>query len=197
MSVLYIGAYAWSNSDSNVESEIETGTESIIKTTTVTAVSVSVNNASCFNCEAVTNSVHSSFGANAYGGFMSVVYVGGYASSVSVASKSSSICAQTIASHVSVSISNSRGYNCSSRSGSYISEGSNSYGGSISAVYVGMYAYSYSIGGKSCRVLSLAENTFVDSLVVSIDASAFLQSRAISGKRSDLQTAWYLPDAVS
>ncbi len=138
MSVVYVGAYAWSYSSA--------ASSSACGSTTASGVTVSVSNAPSFNCSAVTTtSLGLSFGANSYGGSMSVVYVGAYAWSYSSAASSSSACGLTTAIGVSVSVSNAPSFNCSAvtttNSASY---GANSYGGSMSVVYVGAYAWSYS-----------------------------------------------------
>jgi hypothetical protein len=76
MSVLYVGAYAWSFS-------VEASSSSSSGSTSIFGVSVSVSNAGCYNCLAATSSQGLSFGANSYGGSMSVLYVGAYAWSYS------------------------------------------------------------------------------------------------------------------
>ncbi len=155
MSVVYVGAYAWSNSYTAGNSSSACGT------TTASDVSVSVSNAPSINCSAyavATTSGGSSYGANSYGGSMSVVYVGAYAWSFSSAasSSSSSACGTTSASGVSVSVSNAPCSNCSAvtttsggSSDGANSFGANSYGGSMSVVYVGAYAWSYSSAAGS------------------------------------------------
>jgi hypothetical protein len=64
MSVLHVGAYAFSFSSGALSS-------SLCRTTNVTLVSVDVSRSTCVNCSSLsTNSRSDSYGANAYGGFM-------------------------------------------------------------------------------------------------------------------------------
>jgi hypothetical protein len=79
MSVLYVGAYAWS-----YFYQVKGSSNSSSGSTSISGVSVSVSNAGCSNCLAATSSQGLSFGANSYGGSMSVLYVGAYAWSYSV-----------------------------------------------------------------------------------------------------------------
>jgi hypothetical protein len=101
----------------------------------VSGVHVSVSNASCSNCSAVTTSDGHSNGANAYGGSMSVLYVGAYAWSFSNDIISSSASEATTVSGVHVSVSNSSCSNCSAVTTSDgHSNGANAYGGSMSVL---------------------------------------------------------------
>jgi hypothetical protein len=158
MSVVYVGAYLWSFSDLN-------DSHSTSADTSVSDVSVNISNAGCSNCIASTSSKDGLMGANSYGGSMSVVYVGAYAWSRSSNTSSSSTSAETSASGVSVSISSADCSNCSSVAFSdFVSAGANSYGGSMSVVYIGAYAWSRSdlansviaSGATSARVVSVS-----------------------------------------
>ena len=131
---LYIGAYAWSYSRDGSSS-------STIGAITASYISVSINYAPSFDCRAVTSSRRDSLGASSYGGSMSVLYVGAYAWSYSDYSISSSASDYTAISAVSVSVSDAGCSNCRAATSSQgFSDGTNSYGGSMSVLYVGAYA---------------------------------------------------------
>ena len=103
MSLVHVGAYAWSSSNTATSS-------SACGSTTASGVSVSVSNAPSFNCSAVTSSEGLSLGANAYGGSMSVVHVGAYAWSGSEGASgisSVSYCDSVRTTELSLSIINS------------------------------------------------------------------------------------------
>jgi hypothetical protein len=78
MSVLYIGAYSWSQSDG--------GSSSTCEATTAIGVSVRVSGSMCYNCSAmvIASTSLGSYGANSYGGSMSVSHIGAYLSKASV-----------------------------------------------------------------------------------------------------------------
>jgi hypothetical protein len=163
MSVLYIGAYAFSYS-------FQTNSRSASEATTVSGVSVSVSNASCSNCTAATSSKRDSDGANSYGGSMSVLYIGAYAWSFSDKADSSSASAATNVSGVSVSVSNAGCSNCTAATSSQgVSLGTNSYGGSMSVLYIGAYAWSFSFEANS---LSASEATTMSGVIVSVSNSS-------------------------
>jgi hypothetical protein len=71
MSVLYVGAYAWSLSFAASSSS-----SSKCEATSASGVSVHVSDSACSNCRALSTSGRDSFGANSYGGSMSVLYIG-------------------------------------------------------------------------------------------------------------------------
>jgi len=82
---------------------------------------------------------------SSYGGSMSALHVGAYAWSLSGSADSSSSCAATAASGLTVSISDAPCANCSAVTSSLSSSyGASSYGGSMSALHVGAYAWSFS-----------------------------------------------------
>ena len=150
-------------------------------------MSVSVSNAPSSNCSAVTMaSRDGSFGANAYGGSMSVVYVGAYALSFSNTASSSSECGSTTASGVSVSVSNAPSSNCSAVTTSsgfaFGSSGANAYGGSMSVVHVGAYAWSVSQGASDISSVSYCDSVRTTELSLSIFNSTFSDSLASSRK---------------
>ena len=174
MSVLYVGAYAWSYS-------VQASSSSSSGSTSISGVSVSVSNAGCSNCLAATSSRFQSFGANSYGGSMSVLYVGAYAWSYSVLSSSSSSSGNTSISGVSVSVSNAGCSNCLAATSSQgLSLGANSYGGSMSVLYVGAYAWSFSGGALVQSSRSVCNFTRVIGLNVSVQTSDIRLSRALS-----------------
>jgi hypothetical protein len=134
---VYMGGYSSNHSEHDA-------VMAVVGDTVVRNVSLTLDKAQFTSCSA-TSSNNISFGANAYGGSFSF-YVGAYAWSLSKRASSRSACGATIASGVSVSVSNSPSSNCSAetttrRGGS---NGANSYGGSMSVVYVGAYAWSLS-----------------------------------------------------
>ena len=175
MSVVYVGAYAWSLSGAI--------SSSVCGSTTAIGMSVSVSNAPSFSCSAVTTTIGGgSFGANAYGGSMSVVYVGAYAWSISFRASSSSTCGSTSASGVSVSVSNSPSSSCSAvtSSNAFGSYGANTYGGSMSVVYIGAYAWSVSAGSSLVTSHSHCDSTLTVGLSLLIKNSTFCDSSAIS-----------------
>ena len=182
MSVAHIGGYAWSFGTRD-----KSNSSSSCGATFASGLSVSISDAACFNCSALTTSIRFSDLANSYGGSMSVVYIGGYAWSFGnmAGSNTSSICGATTASSLNVSILDAACFNCSAMTTSRETLfGANSYGGSMSVVYIGGTAWSYSVGDRLRFSLALCEFTHVDGLSVSISKSASQQSKAISRKFS-------------
>ena len=116
---------------------------------------------------------------------MSVLYVGAYAWSLSFAasSSSSSMCGATSASGVSVHVSGSACSNCSalSTSGSD-SFGANSYGGSISASYIGSLSYSFAVGEFLFLSTSLVEAVRVHRLSITLKNSTIVDTEALIGE---------------
>jgi hypothetical protein len=148
--------------------------------TNVSGIEVSVCDVGCSNCSAVTSTSGSSFGANAYGGSMSVLYVGAYAWSIVDQANINSACAATNAIGVSVSVLSAGCINCSAVSSSSYSYGANSYGGSMSVAHIGAYTWSYSNGASKRRSGSFGNATRVFGLAVSLSSSVFRLSRALS-----------------
>jgi hypothetical protein len=174
MSVLYVGAYAWSFSK-------KANSSSASEATTVSGVHVSVSNASCSICSAVTTSEGFSHAANAYGGSMSVLYVGAYAWSYSTRGDSSSASEATTVSGVHVSVSNAGCSNCSAvTSSGGISNGANAYGGSMSVLVFGAHAFSFCLGQFTRRSLSHCGPTKAFGLNVSISSCAFSGAQAMT-----------------
>ena len=146
--------------------------------TAVRNASVRVGTASFTSCSATTAGI---FGANSYGGSFSV-YMGGYARSFSFSNSSSSRSGLTTASGVNVSISNVNSSSCSATTAGIY--GANSYGGSMSAVYIGAYTWSNAGAFPGISPFSFASSvcgtTNVTGLVVSISGSTFANSAAAS-----------------
>ncbi len=179
MSVLYVGAYAWSWSNAAFSSS-----RSMCESTNVSGVSVHVSDSACSNCSALSASGTTSFGTNSYGGSMSVLYVGAYAWSLSNAasSSSSSMCLATSASGVSVHVSDSGYSNCRALSTSVRdSFGANSYGGSI-GIYIGSLSHSFATGELFFSSASVVEATHVHSLAITIKNSTIVDSEAQIGE---------------
>lgn len=175
----YIGAYAWSRSlsDSPVSSSSSTGA------TNVSSVSVVVSEAPCIGCSAVTTTEDISSGANSYGGSLSALHIGAYSFSFSRSGGSSSTCSATIVSGVSVRVSNSACINCSSVANSEsASFQSSSYGGSISAVYIGAYSFSRSQFQRSSSSIG---STSADGVSVIVNSSSCFNCTAATNSRFD------------
>ncbi len=113
------------------------------------------------------------FGGNAYGGSFSF-YVGAYTWSGCEGTTSSKSGSTTV-SGVSVYISNVNSSNSRTKTTTQ-----NSYGGSMSVVYIGSYAWSSAIY-TSTFIESVCGTTSVTGLVVSISNSTFVGSLAVSG----------------
>jgi hypothetical protein len=103
---------------------------------------------------------------------------------LSTYASSSSTCGTTSASSLSVSVSNSSCVDCSaSTSCGGLSGGANSYGGSMSIIYVGAYAWSFSNGGGRLSSISFCNSTHMELLSVSVASSSYHDSKSISRKR--------------
>ena len=117
---------------------------------------------------------------------MSALYVGSYSWSRSSTDSSSSKCEATSVSGVSVQVSDSGCSNCSAVSSSLgTSFGANSYGGAMSALYVGSYSYITSAGALAKSCTASVATTHVHLLSITIKRSSFQNSMALSGE-------WYL-----
>jgi hypothetical protein len=117
---------------------------------------------------------------------MSALYVGSYSWSFSDTDFSSSKCEATSVSGVSVQVSDSGCSNCRAVSSSLgASFGANSYGGAMSALYVGSYSYSLSNGALAKSCTASVATTHVHLLSITIKRSSFQNSMALSGE-------WYL-----
>jgi hypothetical protein len=136
--------------------------------TAVRNASIHVEMASFTSCSAATGT----FAGNSYGGSFSL-YLGGYAWS-NTGNIASGL---TTASGVNVSISNVNSSDCSATTTS--SHGCNSYGGSMSVVYIGAYAWTFTYSNPS-GAYSSCGITNVTGLVVSISSSTFTDSSATS-----------------
>ncbi len=184
MSLMHIGAYCWSLS-------LGGSTSSRCEATAAIEASVHVSGALCSNCSSRTTSVDGSFGANSYGGCMSLMHVGAYCWSMSLASysvhghRSSSSCGATAASGVFVHVFGSSCSNCSALSTTRGGEsfGASSFGGAISAAVFGAYSYSYAFGAPPGHYsFSSVNATQVSHLTVTITAATFRDVMALSGE---------------
>jgi hypothetical protein len=191
MSVVHVGANVWSFSFATTSPSSST-----CEMTSTSGVSVNISDTPCSNCSALTTSGHRSYQANAYGGSMSVVHVGANAWSFSedTASPSSSTCGATSASGVIVAINHTPCFNCSAvTSGSESSSQANAYGGSMSVVHVGAYAWSYAFEGKLTDFSrSHCDTTWVTDLSVIIADSSMLLTKAVSSKHRQLSVCIHL-----
>ncbi len=127
-----------------------------------------------------------------YGGSISS-YVGGYAWSYSSDGSSRSTSGSTTASGVNVSISGVNSSDCSATTTG--ANGANAYGGSMSAVYIGAYTWSFSVGSSfSSSWQSDCGSTNVSGLVVSISSSRLVNSSAVSRTFSQCPLIFNVPD---
>ena len=183
MSVVYIGGYAWS-----ISFATNSSTSSVCGETSANGLDVGVFDALCSNCSAATTNRLISLGANSYGGSLSIVYVGGHTWSHSTeASNTRSSCGTTSASGLNVSVRSAPCFNCSAETTSgEASLQANSYGGSMSAVYIGGYALSFASGDVDRVSVSSCQLTRVVGLSVSISLSAIQQSKAVTRKLCSL-----------
>ena len=135
--------------------------------TSVIGVAVSITNVTASNCFSSTSSVGGALGSNAYGGSMSVLYIGAYTWSLGLGGNTcNSSTGPTAASDLSVSLINTVSSNCSAVSSSVQEgRGMNSYGGSMVIVYVGAYAFSFCVVGDS---ICSAGPTTASEITVSI-----------------------------
>jgi hypothetical protein len=184
MNVIYIGAVSWV-----LIEERDSESASKCGATSVSGVAIFVTNMSTSNVLAHTRSADKSFGANSYGGSMSVLYVGSFSWSSGLDSRTSTRSANGLTSASNISI-NIRDMLCSNNTAmtesNSESQGANSYGGSINAVYIGSYAYSYTLGGLDNEIgkhssSALCLFTRVDGLLLSISNITIEQASAVSG----------------
>jgi hypothetical protein len=178
MSVLYAGAYAWSRTEAASSSS-----SSMCGAMSASGVSVHVSDSACWDCRALSSGGFS-YGANSYGGSMSVLYIGAYAwsrNNAASSSSSSSICGVTSASGVLVHVSDSACSNCIALSTSrFDSFGAISYGGSISASFIGASSYSYATGEFRFSSSAVVEATLVHRLSITIKNSTITDTLALS-----------------
>ena len=166
-------------------------------------VSVALHDARLSSCSAErTSDTNSTYGGSVYGGSFSL-YIGSYAWSFSTDGSSSSAAGATAADNISVSISNASCFGCSAVTSSQNSlNGANSYGGSMSVLYVGAYAWSFSGGALVQSSRSVCFFTRVIGLNVSVETSDIRLSRALSralpcvqhrlSSRSCFRSSWKL-----
>ena len=168
LSAVYFGAYTFGSADTS---------SSISAATSINDVRVYITNALCSNCSAVftTNSAYSggSFGASAYGGAVSAVYVGAYSLSGSNTGSSSSTCAETSAAGVSVSIRSALFNGCRAvtmtslavgpiAGGEAGSVGASAFGGSLNVVYLAATSFSFSESGSSNSITGYTNARFIN-----------------------------------
>jgi hypothetical protein len=181
MSVLFVGAYSWSSSIALIAQST-----SECQATSASDVYVDVNGLECFNCSAMSSSETGSRGANSYAGSMSVFHVGAHSWSSSTGSLggTSSLCNTTIVRAAAVRIENSRFSHCvvSTRTPSQNSYGANSYGGAMSASYIGAYAYSTATGAEKFDSLSYVSSNHVSDFCVAIINATIAETTALSGE---------------
>jgi len=186
ISALFIGAYVWSCI--NVASS-SNSSSSITGSTSATRISVHVIGSTCSNCHSFASSQGTSRGANAYGGGMSVLYIGAYSWSFNNGAFSSSAGGATAAVEVSVVVKEAACYNCSAVTSSQgSSDGANVYGGSMSVLYVGAYAWSLSNGAfssskSSCGSVYAADVTVSASNVACFSCAALTTTSSESDSR--------------
>ena len=173
----YIGSYSSSFSSSS-----SSDSSSTCGSTNASGITVCVQNTTSVDCSAISTSGSQSYGANSYGGSMSVLLVGAYSWSYSSSGYSNSVCEFTSASDVSVHVSGSGCSNCSAISTSGAnSYGANSYGGALSAAFVGAYSYGYEIENYAA-IQAFVTTTQVVRLSVVIQDSIIVDAEAASGE---------------
>ena len=181
MSVLHVGSFAFSYSEFERSSSSSTSGASI-----TSGLSVQVRDFSCRDCTAVSVST---FGGNVFGGSLSALHIGAYAWSLALAdtSTTTSKCGVTIANEVSVSISKSTCTLCSVLSTTFKSRsnGANSYGGCISALHVGAYAWSLGVSDSS-QSRSECDATIARAMSVNIDTFSCSNCSAMSKTGGEL-----------
>jgi hypothetical protein len=181
---LYIGSYSWGRSRLN-RSEIVCGS------TTAMAVSINVYSIQSSNCSAQTSSFGtSSRGTNVYGGSLSILYIGAFASSRSGAQFPSKVISnETVVTGVNLVISDVRCSGCSAITRTFgdRSRNSNAYGGFINGVNVGVHLTSWSETDQSsssiaCRATSVSDVHVTASNSRCYNCSAFT---GVTGKSSN------------
>ncbi len=173
LSAMYIGAYAWSNGESLAKSI------STCKATNASDLSVRVDN-TFYNSSLAGIFAPVSYGVSAYGGSISALYIGARAWSYS-ASQCVSSCETTAASNLTVLVGNVSCVNCfATVESNQSSIGADAFGGAISALFVGGYAWSFDgvIGGGS--QISKVGKIHVQNSRVSVISSSFINCSAIS-----------------
>jgi hypothetical protein len=185
MSVVYLASTSISGSESGSSS-------SITETTNANIINISVTNTIFSNSIAATtcNAASGSFATNVYGGSISVLYIGGMSMSWKNAGDYGlSTSGATIASDVDIQMSNISSSNSSAvtSTNSYAgSSGANAYGGSVSLIYVGAFAWSFSVGqrvgtsGPPSTNEALSGTTFATRFYVIVSNSSFVDSLALS-----------------
>jgi hypothetical protein len=104
--------------------------------------------------------------------------------SFSTSTNSHSTCGATNASVVTVRIRDSNFSHCSAITSGGLSYGANAYGGSLSAAYIGAFAYSFAFRGDLHYFSnSSVETTHVETLSITINNATINNSQAISGER--------------
>jgi hypothetical protein len=196
MSLFYAGAFSWTrNNDASSNSTSSCGA------TSVSSVFVHVSDWHCENCSAESSTGTRSYGANVYGGSMSLLFIGAYSGSWSdtVSSNSSSSCGITNVSSVNASVQNSTSFNSRAvtTTDSDSSNGANAYGGSINAAYIGAYAYSYALGAYKYNCSSIALATHVHHLLIKIENSNISESLALSSEFSSCFFDFRCADIIS
>jgi len=104
----YVGAYAWSfSNDSSRNSSSSSSSASGL--TSASGVNVSISHVNSSDCSAVSTGEFYKFGANSFGGSISVAYIGAYAWSFAAgsSSSSSSVCGASNVTGLMISISSS------------------------------------------------------------------------------------------
>ena len=182
---IYMGAYS---SKLNFSGD----TAAAAGDTVVRNVSVTLDTARFASCSARREIIGLGNGSSVYGGSFSF-YIGAYAWSRSFASSSSSTCGATVAIGVDVRVQHATSVDCTAlthvsllpNSSIAQSLGANSYGGAMSALYVGSYSYSTSNGALAKSCTASVATTHVHLLSITIKRSSFQNSMALIGE-------WYL-----
>ena len=182
LSVVYLAAtsFSWSESGSS---------NSITGYTNARFINISIANTVLSNSIALTtcNAASGSFVTNVYGGSISVLYIGGNSISWKNAGLyGSSTSGATNASDVGILMSNVSSSNSSavtSTNSNTGSSGANAYGGSVSLIYVGAFAWSFAVGSVGQAQINstvFCGTTFATRVSLIVNNSSFVDSLAFS-----------------
>lgn len=181
INTVHIGAYSWSYSG-----ERSRGSSSTCGATNAHGLFVNVSNVPCVNCSAVITAGfldRLSYGAISSAGSLSAVHIGAYSWSYNGHSgRSSSTCEETSSNFVNVSVAFASCFECCAVTNitGLASRGANSNGGSIGAVHIGAYSWSWTQGGLFQSISkSFCNFNNVRNLAVFISRSAIARSMAI------------------
>ena len=148
---LHIGAY--SSAFNSTGDAVAAAGDTVVRNVNVTLDTVDFK-----SCSAIRENSESLLGANVYGGSFSF-HIGSYAWSFIQFGGSSSTCGATHASGIRVLVQNTTSVNSRAVTSHVTCQGANSYGGSMSVLHVGAYAWSFSRFGTSNSISTCKATT--------------------------------------